>query len=225
MADQPTKLGALLEAFGPEAELAPGATIEHAVEFERRPAQLVATLRKDGRLDVRLQRREGLVWEGEMDLGDVGRWSAFAARIARGDVKPASPPAAQATQQPDAKQRTSGWTEKEEQLARGLLPPIVGETWVMDVRIDDDDGGEVRYRGVNIGGEEYGAPRVLPKTAFEEMFVAAHNGYRMFVRVLEVAEHDVVYQRMNVQRALAGKPRGCPMIVFLANFLPEAGAY
>jgi hypothetical protein len=219
--DTSTKLGPLLEALGPDATLAHGAQLDLGVVFERQPAQLAMTLRKDGRLDVRLARGDALVWEGEMDVADVGRWSSFAARIARGEA----PTAKARPAPPDVESRTSGWTEKEEQLARGLLPPVVGETWVMDVRIDDDDGGEIRYRGVNIGGEEYGAPRVLPKTAFEDMFVAARNGYRMLVRVLEVREHDVVYQRMTAQRALAGKPRGCPMIVFLANFLPEAGAY
>jgi hypothetical protein len=211
------KLGALLEAFGPDADLVAGATLEHAVAFERRAAQLVATLRKDGRLDVRLVRRDELVWEGEMEVADVGRWSSFSAKLPAPRAEPAAadPP----------RQAARPWSEREEQLARGLLPPATGETWIMDVRVDDDDGGEVRYRGVNIGGEEYGAPRILPKTAFEDMFIASANGYRMLVRVLEVGEHEVAYQRLSAQRTLAGKPRRCPMIVFLANFLPEAGAY
>jgi hypothetical protein len=40
-----------------------------------------------------------------------------------------------------------------------------------------------------------------------------------------VGADSVVYQRISLQRELAGKPRGCPMIVFLANFMPEAAAY
>jgi hypothetical protein len=68
-------------------------------------------------------------------------------------------------------------------------------------------------------------PRVLARAYFEETFVITQNGYRMLVRVLEVGEDSMVYQRMSAQRELAGRARSCPMIVFLANFMPEAAAY
>ena len=69
------------------------------------------------------------------------------------------------------------------------------------------------------------APRVLARAYFEETFIITQNGYRMLVRVLEVGEDSMVYQRMSAQRELAGRARSCPMIVFLANFMPEAAAY
>jgi len=47
----------------------------------------------------------------------------------------------------------------------------------------------------------------------------------MLVRVLEVGEDSVVYQRLSAQREFAGRPRSCPMIVLLVNFMPEATAY
>jgi hypothetical protein len=47
----------------------------------------------------------------------------------------------------------------------------------------------------------------------------------MLVRKLEVGEYSVVYQRLSAQREPAGRPRSCPMIALLANFMPEAAAY
>ena len=211
-------LGALLEAFGPDALLQPGARLAQDVAFEGKPARLVAQLRDGSTFAVQLQRSDALLWQGDADLAALASWDRLATRIARERSAPPVAPAA-------AEQPTRAWGEKEEALTRGLLPPIAGEIWVMDVRVEDDDEHEVRYRSVNIGGEEYGAPRVLARKYFEETFVASQNGYRMLVRVLEVGAESVVYQRISLSRELAGKPRSAPMIVFLANFMPEAAAY
>jgi hypothetical protein len=211
-------LGALLEALGPDTALLPGARIARDVAFEGKPARLVAELREDGAFAAQLQRDDAVLWHGDVDLAALASWDRLAARVARELKAPPVP-------KPAGEEPTKAWGPKEEALTRGLLPPIVGETWVMDVRVEDDDENEVRYRSVNIGGEEYGAPRVLARKYFEETFVASQNGYRMLVRVLEVGVESVVYQRISLQRELAGKPRSAPMIVFLANFMPEAAAY
>jgi hypothetical protein len=95
----------------------------------------------------------------------------------------------------------------------------------MEVRVESDDGHEVRYRGVNVGGEDYGAPRVLRKDWFEETFAPAGRGWRMRVRVVEVDERSVLYQRLSARREGVGAPRRIPLIIFLASFVPEAGDY
>jgi hypothetical protein len=212
-------LGSILEAFGPDAELKPGACLAKDVLFEKTPARLAAELRDGGQLVARLLRGHSVLWEGEADLAALSNWDLLSARIAR---ERSAPPAAKPTPREEP---VRAWGPKEEALTRGLLPPIVGETWVMDVRVEDDDEHEVRYRSINIGGEEYGAPRVLARNFFEETFVASQNGYRMLVSVLEVNAEHVVYQRISSQRELAGSSRSCPMIVFLASFMPEAAAY
>jgi hypothetical protein len=212
------RLGALIEACGPDVSLQPGARLVRDVAFEGGAAQLVAELRDAGSFSAQLLRDGAPLWQGDLDLAEFASWDRLAARIAR--ERKAAP-----TATPERTEATRAWGAKEEALTRGLLPPIVGEVWVMDVRVEDDDDNEVRYRSINIGGEEYGAPRVLARKYFEETFVASQNGYRMLVRVLEVGEESVVYQRISAQRELAGKPRACPMIVFLANFMPEAAAY
>ena len=211
-------IGALLEACGPEAILLPGARLARDVAFEGSPARLVAELRDTDSFATHLSVGDTSLWQGEATLAELANWDRLAARIARERKATPAP-------QHERVDATRAWGPKEEALTRGLLPPIVDEIWVMDVRVEDDDENEVRYRSVNIGGEEYGAPRVLARKYFEETFVASQNGYRMLVRVLEVGEESVVYQRISAQRELAGKPRACPMIVFLANFMPEAAAY
>ena len=211
-------LGALLEACGPETALLPGARIARDVAFEGKPARLVAELRDDTAFAAQLLRDDAVLWHGDVDLAALANWDRLATRIARERKAPSAP-------KPEREEPTRAWGPKEEALTRGLLPPIAGEIWVMDVRVEDDDEHEVRYRSVNIGGEEYGAPRVLARKYFEETFVASQNGYRMLVRVLEVGAESVVYQRISLQRELAGKPRSAPLIVFLANFMPEAAAY
>lgn len=211
-------LGTLLEACGPDTALLSGARIARDVPFEGSPARLVAELRDGSVFAAQLLRDGTLLWQGEVDLAALASWDRLVARIAR--ERKAAPVAQAKRDEP-----THAWGAKEEALTRGLLPPILDEIWVMDVRVEDDDEHEVRYRSVNIGGEEYGAPRVLARKYFEETFVASQNGYRMLVRVLEVSPDNVVYQRISLQRELAGKPRSAPMIVFLANFMPEAAAY
>lgn len=110
-------------------------------------------------------------------------------------------------------------------LVAGLLPPVAGEVWVMDVRVESDDGEEVRYLGVNIAGDAYGAPRVLPKIAFETAYTAVTQGYRMLVQVASVGDDDVCYVKLDTNRRPIGPERSVSIVGFLANFIPEAGAY
>jgi hypothetical protein len=110
-------------------------------------------------------------------------------------------------------------------LVSGLLPPSAGESWVMDVRVESDDGEEVRYRGVNIAGQVFGAPRVLPKIAFEGAYTASAGGYRMLVRVVDVDDENVGYVKLDANRDPAGPTRKVSVVGFLANFRAETAAY
>ncbi len=95
----------------------------------------------------------------------------------------------------------------------------------MDVSLEDDDGQEVRYRSLDIGGESRGAPRVLSKAAFEATFAQVGFGYRLLARVLEVGEDYVAYERLDAAGKPAASPRRAPLIVFMASFTAEAAAY
>jgi hypothetical protein len=210
-------LGALLEAFGPRAILCTGAFLFRETLWQGRTARFSAQLLPEGGLSASLATSEGVVWAGELELAAAANLERLVARIER--------QLAQSPRRGEPALRERAWGSREEELARGLLPPATNEIWVLQVRVEQDDGREVRYRGVNIGGEDYGAPRVLPKEFFESAFLAAGAGYRMLVRVQDVSAREVTYQRLDAQRRAVGKPRSCPMVVFLASFMPEAAAY
>jgi len=208
------ELGALLEALGPHWTLSAGATLSGETTIHGDSARLELTLAASGPLVLRLIGAQGELWSRPLERGALAQWERLAARSA---------PARQAHARsvPEAPR----WGEREEQLARGLLPPAVNETWVMEVRVESDDGREVRYRGVNVGGDDYGAPRVLRKDWFEETFAPAGRGWRMRVRIVEVDEASVLYERLSARREGAGTQRRIPLIIFLASFVPEAGDY
>jgi hypothetical protein len=208
------ELGALLEALGPRWTLAAGATLSCETTIHGEDARLELTLGASGPLALRLIGPTGELWSRPLERGALAQWERIAARSA-------SARELEDRVVPEARR----WGEREEQLARGLLPPAVNETWVMEVRVESDDSHEVRYRGINVGGEDYGAPRVLRKDWFEETFVPAGRGWRMRVRVVEVDEASVLYQRLSARREGVGNARRIPLIIFLASFIPEAGDY
>jgi len=210
-------LGALLEALGPDWVLGSGATLSCATTLHGESTRLVLELTEAGPLTLRLLGPSGTLFTRPLERTALAQWERVAARTPRST---ALEPAAVAGE-PTAPR----WSAREEQLARGPLPPAVNETWVMEVRVESDDGREVRYRGINVGGEDYGAPRVLRKDWFEETFIPSAGGWRMLVRVLAVDEREVTYQRLSARREGVSQPRRFPLVVFLASFVPEAGAY
>ena len=107
-------------------------------------------------------------------------------------------------------------------LVAGLQPPTPGDVWVMHVTVDSDDGEEVRYRPMNIAGQAFGAPRVLPRIAFEAAYHEGPDGYRMAVQVAEVDDKDVGYVKLDRRRDPGGPIRTVSLVVFLANFTSEA---
>lgn len=106
-------------------------------------------------------------------------------------------------------------------IVSGLSPPQEGETWVMDVIVESDDGEEVRYRGVGFTGQAFGAPRVLPKIAFDEAYIAWGQTHRMLVQVTRVSKEIVGYVRLDAERRPASIERKVALVGFLANFTQE----
>ena len=213
-------LGALLDALGPDWLLGAGATLSCPTQMHSADGRLVLELSEAGPFSLRLVGPAGTLWTRSVERTALAQWERIAARSRQGDGAPTGAKPTGAAEVPATR-----WSAREEQLARGLLPPVVGETWVMEVRVESDDGREVRYRGINVGGEDYGAPRVLRKEWFEGTFVRSAGGWRMQVRVLAVDEREVTYQRLTANRECVGQPRRCPLVVFLASFVPEASAY
>lgn len=112
-------------------------------------------------------------------------------------------------------------TEEVTDIVAGLTPPAEGQTWVMDVVVESDDGEEVRYRGVGFSGEAFGAPRVLPKIAFEASYSPSGQTHRMLVQVTHVDGDNVGYVKLDDDRRPVGSERKVSLVGFLANFTQE----
>jgi len=207
-------LAQLAARLGDEAFLRPGFTLGRVLLIDGEPARFIAEHVKDDGFRARLQTRTGTLWEGEFELGSVTDLEDFVPGMLAGAPSVSAP------------QDESVGASDARALVAGLLPPVSNEVWVMDVRVEEDDGVEVRYRGLNVGGITFGAPRVLPRPAFVSSYApTGDGGFRMLVQVLEVADDEVTYQRLDAGREPAGTPKSCPMIVFLANYVAEAAAY
>jgi len=207
-------LAQLAARLGDDAFLRPGFTLGRALQIDGEPARFIAEHVKGPSFRARVQTRSATLWQGEFELGSVSSLEDFIPGVMAGAPSVSTP------------QEEAAATSAARHLVAGLLPPVPNEVWVMDVRVDEDDGVEVRYRGLNVGGITFGAPRVLPRPAFESSYApTGDGGYRMLVRVLEVTDETVTYQRLDAKREPAGTPKSCALVVFLANYVAEAAAY
>jgi hypothetical protein len=206
-------LAELGERLSPSAVVGSGFSVVRNLMISGDEVRFEACHRGDDAFVARLHRCGKGVWEGSFRLSRISSLDDFIAELVAGR----SPWAAEGPIQKRS-------TDERARLVAGLLPPAPGEIWVMDVSLEDDDGQEVRYRGLGTGGQSYGAPRVLAKAAFEATFAKAGVGYRLLVRVLEVGEDYVEYQRLDAERKPVASPRRSPLIIFMASFAAEAAA-
>jgi hypothetical protein len=213
--DQPPSLRELAAHFGASAFPKPGFSIGRRLLLEGRQVRFIARHTKGNHFDVVLRGQSEVLWQGELELDEMGSIEDWITEVLGGS------PQVQAVDD----DLISDAEDAQPSMIAGLLPPVPHECWVMDVRIEEDDGVEVRYRGLNVGGMTFGAPRVLPKPAFEASYLPSANGYRMLIQVLEVSESAVSYQRLDSERAPVGTPKESALVVFLANFVAESAAY
>ena len=96
----------------------------------------------------------------------------------------------------------------------------------MNFLIEQEDENEVRYVGLNNEGQPFGAPRVLPREAFQKAFIDTGSGvFQILAEVVQVDSGKVTYNRLNAERQQTGSSTTSNLAVFLANFYPEAAMY
>lgn len=207
-------LALLAETLGGDAVAQPGCVVTRSLRVEGQPASFTARLAEGSKLVARLSVGPKRLWEGEIELSEIGHLDEFVVELRRRAANGTGNAA-----RPSRRQ----WSDADEEMVAGLLPPASGEVWLMDVCVEHEDASEVRYRGLNIAGKPSGATRVLPRDSFLDTFVAAAAGYRMLVAVIEVGADYVTYQTLDATRRAVTSPRRAPLIVFMANFTPESG--
>lgn len=212
-------LAAVSQVFGADAMLAPNAMIELIQEFEYAGTRyrFVATREMGTRFKGRLIGPNGDVWSDKFELADFpGTRKVVAMALGAGD----SDGSVDVSQDFGGEPSTMGPVE----VPHHLLP-APGETWVMNVLIEQMSNDEVRYVVVDIDGRPYGAARVLKRPDFEAVFAQEKGGWRLLIHIDQVADGNVLYRQLDRQRQPMGAPKKLSAAILVANFVPEAAAY
>lgn len=208
-------LGPLTAAFGVDAVIRPGFSVVRELVADQRRLQFAVRHEEGDTFSARLVSGEGTIWNGRLSLDDFPGLEKFVSRLlGEQEIGTVSPPPA------------SGKAGFDQEVGVGYQLPVKGEVWAMNLIVEEETEDEIRYVGVDIDGQPFGAPRVLPRKTFQEVFEPLAGGaFRLLAEVLEVQPGQVVYQRLNASRDRVGKPIRNRLAAFLANFTPEAASY
>ncbi len=221
---EPVTLGRLVRLLGEDTAVLPGAVLQKDLRVGGQPVRLA--IRADGpqQLTAKLVSPDGTLWTGQLDPDRFPGVEDFAAgQLGNAAVEPAPAPAAASGPQTAAEPPPALAGES---LAPGQVLPVVGEIWVMGCLVERDDGQEVRYVGIDVDGQPFGAQRILPKEVFERVFhQVSHGVYRLPVEIAAVSGNRVTYHQLDAERRRTGEPRTSRLTPFLSNFEPEAAAY
>lgn len=207
-------LGQLVRVFGEAGVLAPSAPVEVVQEFQFAGTRYRFSAQRDvgTTFRARLIGPAGDVWNDKFDLANFPGTAQVVAAALGVQGAPASPA------EPELSPGSG------EPVPQHLLPRA-GETWVMNVVLEGQQGEEVRYVGTDIDGRPYGAARVLKRSDFEAVFTRAGSGWRLLVVVDSVQGDQVLYRQLDPHRQPLGAPRKMATAVLVANFVPEAAAF
>lgn len=223
---EPITLGRLVQLLGEDAAVLPGAVLQKDLRVGGQPVRLA--IRADGpqQLTGKLVSADGTLWTGQLDPDRFPGVEDFAAgQLGNAAVEPA-PAAAPAAPTGPQTAAAPPPALAGESLAPGQALPVVGEIWVMGCLVERDDGQEVRYVGIDVDGQPFGAQRILPKEVFERVFhQVSHGVYRLPVEIAAVSGNRVSYHQLDSERRRTGEPRTSRLTPFLSNFEPEAAAY
>jgi hypothetical protein len=209
-------LETLLTALGKNAQLGPGSTVAKQMTIEGKPVRFLARFEQGSTFVGRVDTGDGVAWKGHFDMEIFPGAETFVAEIL-GAEAPIEEIA------PEQVQQETAFTGMG---IPGYQMPVVGEDWVMNILVEKEDEQETRYVSVNIDGQPYGAPRVLPTEAFLKTFVCVGQGvYQLLARILEVTPDKVTYTRLDHDRQAVGNPITTDLVPFLASFTPEAASY
>ncbi|HSN13223.1 MAG TPA: hypothetical protein VLT61_01235 [Anaeromyxobacteraceae bacterium] len=214
-------LAAVAQVFGADSILAPNAMIELIQEFEYAGTRyrFVATREMGTRFKGRVIGPNGDVWADKFELANFpGTRKVVAAALGANVHAPVS--TVDVSQDFGGEPASIGSVEVPHHMM-----PAPGETWVMNVLIEQMSSEEVRYVVVDIDGRPYGAARVLKRPDFEAVFSQEKGGWRLLIHIDQVADGNVLYRQLDRQRQPMGAPKKLAAAILVANFVPEAAAY
>ncbi|MBW1807350.1 MAG: hypothetical protein JRJ87_04090 [Deltaproteobacteria bacterium] len=213
---QGISLEQLTRAFGPEAVISTGVTVSKDLQVGEQQIRFTARHQQGNTFSGRMTSSGGTSWKDDFDLDSFPGVEDFVAgKMGTPQVTVVTEPAA-----------VPGQTGTAEEMVLGYQLPVPGEVWVMNLLVEDESDTEIRYVGIDIDGQPYGAPRVLSKEVFQKTFAKVCSGsYRMLVSVTGVELGKVSYERLDSDRNQIPKPITCRLAPFVSNFVPESAAY
>jgi hypothetical protein len=205
----------LASALGAEVLINPGITVGRDLNVADKPVRFLARHEQGDIFVGKIATAEGPAWSGRFEINSFPGVEAFVSQVMGVEqVVPTEPKPAQAKSVFDA------------ELSMGYQLPVVGELWIMNFLIEQEDETEVRYVGLNNEGQPFGAPRVLPREAFAKTFIDTGTGvYQILAEVAQVDGGEVTYHRLDAERQRTGSTTTSKLAVFLANFYPQAAMY
>lgn len=209
-------LETLTTALGKDALIGPGSTIAKQMSIDGKPVRFLIRFEQGDTFVARVDTEDGVAWKGHFKMETFPGADSFVAEIFGVEA-----PLQELT--PEPLQPGTAFTGAG---IPGYQMPVVGEEWVMNILVEKEDENETRYVGVNVDGQPYGAPRVLPTEAFLKTFVCVGKGvYRLLTRIEEITPDKITYVRLDYDRQPVGNPITTDLVPFLASFTPEAASY
>lgn len=195
-----------LQRFGPGATLhasADGLLVTQDFQLHEEHYQFSARHQQGTFFLGKLVATSGEKWSARFDCEELSGLSAWVAKL----LEVSTGPAGQAAPE-----------------SASASVPAIGELWVMEVLIEQEANGEVRYVGTDIAGKPYGAPRILKRSDFERVFVQGKSGWRLRIQVDRTQGDTVTYHSVgNDGKARAG-PRSISAAILVATFVRESSA-
>jgi len=227
---EPISLGSLSRLLSEKAVVLPGAVLQKDLMVAGKQIRFAARVDGPDLLAGKVISPDGVVWTGHFEPAEFPGVEDFVAGLlGSADVQVRAPTTVQVPriQVPAPAPRPAPGLQPATIGELGGQPlPVPGEVWVMNTLVEQDDGTEVRYVGIDIDGQPFGAPRVLPKEAFERIFTqVSHGVYQLPVRIASVEPDKVAYHQLDPNRDPIGDLRGSRLAAFLSNFVPEAASY
>jgi hypothetical protein len=104
------------------------------------------------------------------------------------------------------------------------LKPSAGEIWVMNVLVERESDGEIRYSCADVDGRPYGATRLLKSDDFRATFSPHGPSWRLRIAIARVDGETVVYRQVN-PKGERGPEKMLAWATLSTIFVPEAQAY
>ncbi len=215
----------LMDLMGSDVIFHPGLIVQKDFSTKNGVIRFLARYDGNGTFTVKVASVKKEIWSGQIEVADnfpgIERFVAGLDGVEM-EHRDDPGPIEQARMAPEENQKPVFADD----LASVQQIPHQGEVWVMNCIVEQSHDHEIRYRAVDSYGQSYGAPRILPKEEFYEIFTEiSHGVYQLSVQVIKVGTDSITYVKLNADKQPSGEQKVTKLAPFVASFIPEATCY